>query len=127
MATGGDWTGNSPWSSGMASPSRPRTWRVVGVARSGRSLQCSAWARRTAEGSDTRMPEECQTVQVTAGHARSKTVVIALVALGVLFGVALRVFILTHALGVLDSDEATTGLIARRLVDHRELPVFYWA
>lgn len=48
------------------------------------------------------------------------------IVLAVLLGVGLRVFILTHALGVLDSDEAVTGLMARRLVEHGELHVFYW-
>lgn len=42
-------------------------------------------------------------------------------------GLALRVFILTHALGVLDSDEATTGLVARHMLYQHEFPVFYWS
>lgn len=45
----------------------------------------------------------------------------------ILAGVALRVFVLTHALGVLDADEATTGLVARHFLHNHEHPVFYWA
>src|SRR5262249_2252909 len=49
------------------------------------------------------------------------------VALVVLAGVVLRWFVLTHSLGVLDSDEATTGLVARHILHNSEHPVFYWS
>jgi hypothetical protein len=45
----------------------------------------------------------------------------------VIAGLVLRWFILTHALGSLDGDEATTGLVARHLLHNHEHPVFYWA
>lgn len=45
----------------------------------------------------------------------------------VVAGLVLRWFILTHALGSLDGDEATTGLVARHLLHNHEHPVFYWA
>jgi hypothetical protein len=58
---------------------------------------------------------------------RSNAAVVAIV-LVVLAGVAMRVFVLTHSLGVLDSDEATTGLVARHFLHNfHEHPVFYWA
>lgn len=41
-----------------------------------------------------------------------------------LFGVALRVWVLLSPLGALDSDEATVGLMARRIPS--ELPAFFW-
>ena len=49
------------------------------------------------------------------------------IALVVLAGIVLRWFILTHALGVLDGDEATTGLVARHILHNGEHPVFYWS
>jgi 4-amino-4-deoxy-L-arabinose transferase-like glycosyltransferase len=49
------------------------------------------------------------------------------VALVIVAGVVLRWFVLTHSLGVLDSDEATTGLVARHILHNHEHPVFYWA
>jgi 4-amino-4-deoxy-L-arabinose transferase-like glycosyltransferase len=49
------------------------------------------------------------------------------VAAAVLVGLALRLFVLTHALGVLDADEATTGLVARHFLHNHEHPVFYWS
>lgn len=52
----------------------------------------------------------------------------ALGALAVIaFGLVVRIFILTHYLGGLDGDEATTGLVARHAVYQHEFPVFYWS
>jgi 4-amino-4-deoxy-L-arabinose transferase-like glycosyltransferase len=47
------------------------------------------------------------------------------VVLGIAIAVGLRLFVLTHALGALDSDEAVVGLIARQFL-RGEHPVFYW-
>jgi hypothetical protein len=44
---------------------------------------------------------------------------------GILAGVGLRVFILTHALGGLDSDEAVVGLMANGIL-RGHLPTFFW-
>ena len=44
---------------------------------------------------------------------------------GILAGVGLRIFILTHALGALDSDEAVVGLMASGIL-HGHLPTFFW-
>ena len=48
-----------------------------------------------------------------------------LVGAAVVFGAALRVWILSSPLGVLESDEAIVGLMARHAL-HGELKVFYW-
>jgi len=42
-------------------------------------------------------------------------------------GLAIRIFILTHAIGSLDADEATTGLVARHILHQHRYPVFYWS
>ena len=42
------------------------------------------------------------------------------------FGLAARIWILAHPLGVLDSDEAVIGLMARRVLDAHRLPTFFW-
>lgn len=49
------------------------------------------------------------------------------VALVIVAGIAMRVFVLSHALGSLDADEATTGLVARHFLHNGEHPVFYWS
>ena len=49
------------------------------------------------------------------------------IGLVVLAGLVLRWFIITHSLGVLDADEATTGLVARHFLHNGEHPVFYWS
>ena len=48
-----------------------------------------------------------------------------LVGAAVVFGAALRVWILSSPLGVLESDEAIVGLMARH-AQHGEFKVFYW-
>ena len=61
---------------------------------------------------------------MTASKRRSATMVA--IVLVVLVGIAMRVFVLTHSLGVLDSDEATTGLVARHFLHNfHEHPIFY--
>ena len=53
--------------------------------------------------------------------------VLAAIAAAVLFGVVLRVFVLTHELRVADSDEALTGLMARHFLDNSGgLTTFVW-
>lgn len=49
------------------------------------------------------------------------------VGLVVVMGVVLRALVLSRALGVLDADEATTGLVARHFLHNGEHPVFYWS
>jgi 4-amino-4-deoxy-L-arabinose transferase-like glycosyltransferase len=54
-------------------------------------------------------------------------VAVVAVVSAVAVGIGLRVFILTHSLGVLDSDEAITGLMARHFLDDPgSFQVFYW-
>lgn len=49
------------------------------------------------------------------------------VATAVAVGLALRGFILTHSLGIADSDEAVSGLVTRHFLDDPgSLPVFIW-
>jgi hypothetical protein len=55
----------------------------------------------------------------------SVTPAAALVALGVLAGIALRLWVLASPLGALDSDEAVSGLMARHAL-HGEVSSFYW-
>jgi 4-amino-4-deoxy-L-arabinose transferase-like glycosyltransferase len=47
------------------------------------------------------------------------------VVVGLLVGVGLRAFVLTHSLRALDSDEAVVGLMARQFL-HGHHPVFFW-
>jgi 4-amino-4-deoxy-L-arabinose transferase-like glycosyltransferase len=49
------------------------------------------------------------------------------IGLAIAAGIGLRVFVLTHSLGNLDADEATTGLVARHFLSNGEHPVFYWS
>jgi hypothetical protein len=52
----------------------------------------------------------------------------AAIAAAALVGLALRAFILTHSLGIADSDEAISGLVTRHfLADPTSLPVFVWS
>ena len=45
---------------------------------------------------------------------------------GVAAGIALRVWLLRLPTGVLDSDEAIVGLMARHMLHHHEFTTFYW-
>ncbi len=49
-----------------------------------------------------------------------------MVAAGVAAGVALRVWLLALPTGVLDSDEAVVGLMARHIVHQHQFTTFYW-
>jgi 4-amino-4-deoxy-L-arabinose transferase-like glycosyltransferase len=62
-----------------------------------------------------------------AGPALAQRVALgnALVVVGVLAGVALRIWILLSSQGALDSDEAVWGLMARHF-EHGELSTFFW-
>ena len=51
---------------------------------------------------------------------------LALLAALAAFGLAARIWILAHPLGVLDSDKAVIGLMARRILDAHRLPTFFW-
>ena len=51
---------------------------------------------------------------------------VAVVGLGALAGIGLRVYAHVSSLGVLDGDEAVWGLMARHLVDDGDLSVFLW-
>ncbi len=52
-------------------------------------------------------------------------IVRALVPVVVVFGLALRVWMLNHPMGGLDADEAIVGLMARHILEG-EFPMFYW-
>jgi Dolichyl-phosphate-mannose-protein mannosyltransferase len=56
---------------------------------------------------------------------RGVTPTTALVATGLVTGVALRVWILASSQGALDGDEAVWGLMARHVL-HGDIPTFYW-
>jgi hypothetical protein len=59
------------------------------------------------------------------GPSQSAAEVIALAALAV-FGLAARIWVLVHPLGVLDSDEAVIGLMGLRLLHAQHLSTFLW-
>jgi len=70
-------------------------------------------------------------VAPAAGAAPQQVTRAAQVELGLLaalaaFGLAARIWVLAHPLGVLDSDEAVIGLMARRILDDHRLPTFFW-
>jgi predicted membrane-bound mannosyltransferase len=48
------------------------------------------------------------------------------VVVGILAGIALRIWLLRLPTGVLDGDEAIVGLMARHLLHHHEFTTFYW-
>ena len=50
----------------------------------------------------------------------------ATVIVGVVAGIALRVWLLRLPTGVLDSDEAIVGLMARHMLHQHEFTTFYW-
>src|SRR5947207_12016949 len=78
---------------------------------------------------DVLAPPIAETTEPPPSAARRRIVTPTTVgvALVVLAGVVLRWFIITHSLGVLDADEATTGLVARHFLHNGEHPVFYWS
>ena len=57
--------------------------------------------------------------------APDRSIVRTVVAASILFGIAVRVWMLETPVGGLDSDEAVVGLMARHILDG-ELPLFYW-
>ena len=63
---------------------------------------------------------------MVSSHPRSRLILLA-VAAGILFGIALRIYVLAHHTGGFDSDEAVTGLMARRFLSHPlDHQAFYW-
>lgn len=62
---------------------------------------------------------------ILRGWPEAVTPTTVLVALGVVAGLVLRVWVLAGPLGSLDADEAITGLMARHAL-HGEIKVFYW-
>lgn len=61
-----------------------------------------------------------------AGGDRLRRVDVAVLAVAAAVGVGLRAWVLRSPLGVLDSDEAIVGLMARRLAFRGEWRAFYW-
>lgn len=56
---------------------------------------------------------------------RGRVVAAALVPCAVVVGIAFRVWMLTSPIGLLDSDEAVVGLMARHMLEG-EFPIFFW-
>jgi len=54
------------------------------------------------------------------------SVVGALVAAGLVAGVALRVFVIASPMGAIDGDEGMWGLMARHVIDRGEFRTFFW-
>src|SRR6478609_1267870 len=48
------------------------------------------------------------------------------VVVGIVAGIALRIWLLRLPTGVLDGDEAIVGLMARHMVHQHEFTTFYW-
>lgn len=69
------------------------------------------------------MPVDADEGEAAAGSDRS--LVRALVPVFVLYGLAIRVWMLRTRIGGLDADEAIVGLMARHIQDG-EFPMFYW-
>lgn len=59
------------------------------------------------------------------GGGRKSIVVAALVPSAVIVGIAFRIWMLSSPIGLLDSDEAVVGLMARHVLEG-DFPIFFW-
>ena len=72
--------------------------------------------------------EVSEAAESSAPHLQREllAVDIAVLTLGVIFAVLVRLWLVRTRLGQLNGDEAVVGLMAHRLVEHGQLRVFFW-